>query len=271
MTAAKRQINDVASEQPADLQPIVDGLDVHKKQKVDSQKKVNANKMDPKTLDWDALPFGFVENEGHVRMTFKNGGWQHAEVVNEPYMTVHIGATGLHYGQVCFEGLKAFRMKDGKIRCFRPEQNYKRMVRSCNRVLMPTPTYEQYLSAIERCILLNMEYVPPYESRASLYLRLLVFGSGGKLGLSEADEYTFLVIVSPVGDYYAKGQSKPVKSIVSSEFDRAAPLGVGAYKLGGNYAPTLLPGKQMKEKGYPVVLFLDAKSREYIDEFSTSK
>ncbi|KAI9141193.1 aminotransferase [Paraphysoderma sedebokerense] len=261
------------------VQPLADNAQVQKKRKaengdhsvaVDAGKKLKTVGVDPKTLNWGSLGFGYVETNGHVKLTYKDGKWNEGEVIQEPYINLHIGATVLHYGQTCFEGLKAFRMKDGKIRLFRPEQNYRRMIRSCSRVLMPVPTLQQFLSAIERCIELNKEYVPPYGSGASLYVRPFLFGSGCKLGLSEADEYTFIVTASPVGEYYSKGKVKPVKAVVADDFDRAAPLGVGSFKLAGNYAPTLLPSKEWKAKGYPIVLFLDPKTHTYVDEFSTS-
>jgi branched-chain amino acid aminotransferase len=191
-------------------------------------------------------------------------------VSQEPYVNLHIGATALHYGQACFEGLKAFCHEDGEVYCFRPEENAARMQSSCRRIVMPELPTEKFVDAVKKVVRDNIEYVPPYGSNGALYIRPLLFGSGPRIGLQPADEYTFLMMVIPVGDYYQGGLSKPVDALIISDFDRAAPQGVGAVKVAGNYAADLLPNMQSKKKGFPISLYLDAKTQSMVEEFSTS-
>lgn len=183
---------------------------------------------------------------------------------------MHIGATALHYGQSCFEGLKAFCHEDGEVYVFRPDENAKRMQASCRRTMMPELPTEKFLEAIQKVVRDNIEYVPPYGSGGALYIRPLLFGSGPRIGLQPADEYIFLIMVIPVGDYYKGGLSSPVNALIIEDFDRAAPRGVGAVKVAGNYAADLLPNMLSKKKGYPISLYLDAKTQTMIEEFSTS-
>jgi branched-chain amino acid aminotransferase len=183
---------------------------------------------------------------------------------------LHIGATALHYGQACFEGLKAFCHSDDEVFLFRPEENAARMQSSCRRIMMPELPTDKFVDGVRRAVLDNIEYVPPYGSNGALYIRPLLFGSGPRIGLQPADEYTFLIMVIPVGDYYKGGLSKPVNGLLIQDYDRAAPRGVGAVKVAGNYAADLLPNMQSKKKGYPIGLYLDARTQSYIEEFSTS-
>jgi branched-chain amino acid aminotransferase len=182
---------------------------------------------------------------------------------------MHIGATALHYGQACFEGLKAFAHKDGSVHVFRPDQNAARMKASGERTLMPVPDPDLFKQACKLAIKDNMAYVPPYGSNGSLYLRPLLIGTGPRIGLQPSDEYTFLVMVLPVGDYY-KGGLAPVDGTVVTQYDRAAPRGVGSVKVAGNYAADLLPNMEGKKAGYPILLYLDSTTQSKIEEFSTS-
>jgi branched-chain amino acid aminotransferase len=183
---------------------------------------------------------------------------------------VHIGATALHYGQSCFEGLKAFCHEDGNVYVFRPDENAKRMQSSCARTMMAELSTERFLEAINTVVKDNIEYVPPYGSGGALYIRPLLFGSGPRIGLQPADEYTFLIMVIPVGDYYKGGLASPVSALLIEDFDRAAPRGVGNVKVAGNYAADLLPNMLSKKKGFPIGLYLDAQTQSTIEEFSTS-
>ena len=176
----------------------------------------------------------------------------------------------MHYGQACFEGLKAFHHEDGDVYCFRPDENAARMQSSCRRIMMPEVPTDVFCDAVQTVVKDNIEYVPPYGSNGALYIRPLMFGSGPRIGLQPADEYTFMIMVIPVGDYYKGGLSKPVDALVITDYDRAAPQGVGAVKVAGNYAADLLPNIQSKKKGYPIGLYLDAKSQQYVEEFNTS-
>jgi branched-chain amino acid aminotransferase len=176
----------------------------------------------------------------------------------------------LHYGQACFEGLKAFCHADNEVFVFRPTENAARMQSSCRRTMMPELPTEKFLEGVKAVVKDNIEYVPPYGSNGALYIRPLLFGSGPRIGLQPAGEYTFLIMVIPVGDYYKGGLSKPQNALIIQDYDRAAPKGVGAVKVAGNYAADLLPNMESKKKGYPIGLYLDAKTQSTIEEFSTS-
>eukprot|EP00560_Eucampia_antarctica_P003404 CAMPEP_0197831596 /NCGR_PEP_ID=MMETSP1437-20131217/11126_1 /TAXON_ID=49252 ORGANISM="Eucampia antarctica, Strain CCMP1452" /NCGR_SAMPLE_ID=MMETSP1437 /ASSEMBLY_ACC=CAM_ASM_001096 /LENGTH=397 /DNA_ID=CAMNT_0043434587 /DNA_START=84 /DNA_END=1274 /DNA_ORIENTATION=+ len=219
---------------------------------------------------WEELGFEFRNTKSHLRMTFKDGEWGAPELVKEPYVNIHIGATALHYGQACFEGMKAFCHEDNSVHLFRPDENAKRLRSSCERIMMPYPTEEEFTEACNTVVRDNVAYVPPYGSGGALYLRPLLFGSGSRIGVQPADEYTFLIMVIPVGDYYKGGLSSPVDGMIIRDFDRAAPRGVGNVKVAGNYAADLLPNQQSKKKGYPIGLYLDAASQTKVEEFSTS-
>jgi len=180
-----------------------------------------------------------------------------------------MAAPCLHYGQEAFEGIKAFETKDGRIVVFRPEENWKRLQRSSERISIPPMTEKMFLDAIAKVVAANKKFVPPYGTGASLYLRPFIIGTGAKVGLGAAAEYIFTIFVTPVGPYY-KGGLTPVKALIVTEYDRAAPDGVGDCKVGGNYAAGLAGADYAYKKGYPVALYLDPKEKKYIDEFSTS-
>jgi branched-chain amino acid aminotransferase len=184
-------------------------------------------------------------------------------------MNIHVAATCLHYGQAAFEGMKAFRCKDGKVRVFRPQENAGRLATTSRRICMAEVPEDMFMDALSRVIKANEAYIPPYGTGGSLYLRPLLIGTGAQIGVAPGLEYTFIVLVVPVGPYY-KGGLQPVKAIIYDEFDRAAPLGVGHVKVGGNYAASLFAHEKTKHEGYPVELYLDAKEHKYIEEFATS-
>lgn len=218
-----------------------------------------------KDLDWSNLSFGYTKTNYNVRCTYSNGKWGELEVSNSENINLHIAATCLHYGQEAFEGLKAFRGKDNKIRIFRMQENAKRMQASARGVFMQEVPTDIFEKAVTKAVLLNKEFVPPYGSGASLYIRPLLIGTSGLLGVKPSNEYEFIVFVSPVGPYFKEG-FKPTPVAVLRGYDRAAPLGTGTIKIGGNYAASLVPGHIAHEKGYSAVLFLDAKEKKYIDE-----
>ncbi|MBQ1345586.1 MAG: aminotransferase class IV, partial [Kiritimatiellae bacterium] len=179
----------------------------------------------PRTdIDWAKLGFGFSDVNCHIRYVWKDGAWGPAQFVKDPYITMHIGASCLHYGQECFEGMKAFRRKDGKIAIFRPDENARRMYRTAVRCVMPPVPEEMFIEAAERIVAANEEFVPPYGTGGSLYLRPLLIGTGPQIGVAPAKEYTFMIMVMPVGAYY-KGGLKPVRAIILDDWDRAAPHG----------------------------------------------
>lgn len=219
---------------------------------------------------WEDLGFEFRPTKSNLRITYKDGQWGEMELNEDPFLNIHMGATALHYGQACFEGLKAFAHADESVHVFRPDENAKRLQSSCERTLMPTLPHDIFLQAVNTVVKDNIEYVPPYGSGGALYLRPLLFGSGPRIGLSPADEYTFVLMVMPVADYYKGGLNKPVDGVIVTDYDRAAPRGVGNVKVAGNYAADMLPNMLSKGKGYPISLYLDAKTQSTVEEFSTS-
>lgn len=216
-------------------------------------------------LDWANLPFGYQKTDFNIRYTWKDGAWDDGVLTSDETIPIHIAATCLHYGQECFEGLKAFETRTGEVAVFRIDENAKRLVRSCKKILMQPVPEAMFIDAVERVINANRRFVPPYGSGASLYIRPLVIGTGPQVGVRPASEYMFLVFVTPVGPYFKTG-FKPVDLIVEENVDRAAPLGVGDVKVGGNYAAGIRASMAAREKGFTEVLYLDAKEKKYIDE-----
>lgn len=220
-------------------------------------------------IDWQSLGFQYMKTNFHIRYVWRDGVWSEGELVAEPYLNLHIAATALHYGQAVFEGLKAFTGKDGKVRLFRPVENARRMALSARRLCMAEPPEELFLDACRRVVAANREFVPPYGTGGSLYVRPLLIGTGPQIGVNPANEYVFLVLVTPVGAYY-KGGLTPVRAVVLENYDRAAPQGVGHAKVAGNYAASLEPHKVAHERGFPVELYLDCREHRYVEEFGTS-
>jgi len=217
------------------------------------------------TINWSDLSFGYLPTDYNVRCYFRNGKWEDLEVSTSENITMHMAATCLHYGQEAFEGLKAFRGIDGKVRIFRLDENAKRLQTSAQTIMMEQFPVDMFEQAVLKVVRLNERFVPPYESGASLYIRPLLIGTGAKVGVSPADEYLFIVFVTPVGPYF-KGGFKPSNMVIMREFDRAAPQGTGNVKIGGNYAASLKSGEIAHQKGYASVLYLEAKEKKYIDE-----
>lgn len=218
-----------------------------------------------KEIDWASLSFGYMPTDYNVRYNYRNGEWGEMEVSSSEYINMHMAATCLHYGQEAFEGLKAFRGKDGKIRIFRLEANAERLQSTCNGILMPELSTEKFREAIIKVVKLNERFVPPYESGASLYIRPLLIGTGAQVGVHPANEYMFVVFVTPVGPYF-KGGFSTNPYVIIRQFDRSAPLGTGVYKVGGNYAASLRANKMAHDMGYSCEFYLDAKEKKYIDE-----
>lgn len=216
-------------------------------------------------IDWKNLGFGYMKTDYNVRCYYRNGKWGELEVSSEDHISVHMAASGLHYGQEAFEGLKAFKGADGKIRIFRLEENAKRLQNSCKGTLMAELPTEIFTEAVLKAVKLNLRFVPPYESGASLYIRPLLFGTAPRIGVSPSDEYLFVVMVMPVGPYF-KGGFKANSYLITRKYDRSAPLGTGIYKVGGNYAASLCANKEAHELGYMSEFYLDAKEKKYIDE-----
>jgi branched-chain amino acid aminotransferase len=216
-------------------------------------------------FNWECLPFGYIKTDFNIRCVYKDGKWGKLEVSSSEYIDIHIAATGLHYGQEAFEGLKAYMGRDGKIRLFRWEENAKRLISSADGIKMEAVPAEMFREALFKVIQLNKKFVPPYGSGATLYIRPLLYGSGAEVGVKPASEYTFLVFVTPVGPYFKDG-IKPVDMLICRDVDRAAPLGTGIYKTGGNYAASMRAIIAAQKGGYSNTIFLDAKEKKYIDE-----
>ncbi|MDA3881471.1 MAG: branched-chain amino acid aminotransferase [Prolixibacteraceae bacterium] len=216
-------------------------------------------------LDWKNLGFGYSDTNSNVRCYYRDGKWGELEISKSNEITMHMSATCLHYGQEAFEGLKAYRGKDGKIRVFRIEENAKRMQSSARGILMPELPVEKFKEAVFKAIKLNQEYVPPHGSGATLYVRPLLIGVGPQIGVKPATEYLFIVFVMPVGPYFKEG-FKPTDYVIYREYDRAAPQGTGTIKVGGNYAASLRAGVRAHSEGYSAVLYLDAREKKYLDE-----
>ena len=204
-----------------------------------------------KEIDWANLPFGYMKTDYNVRCYYRDGKWGELELCSEETLNIHMAATCLHYGQEAFEGLKAFRGKDGKIRVFRPQANAERLQSTCRGILMPELPTELFCEAVRKVVKANERFIPPYESGAALYIRPLLIGTGAQVGVHPASEYLFVIFVTPVGPYF-KGGFATNSYVIIREFDRAAPLGTGTYKVG--------------DAGYACEFYLDAKEKKYIDE-----
>ena len=215
-------------------------------------------------LDWGALGFSYIKTDFRYISRYKDGKWDNGQLVEDNNLTISEASTSLHYGQQCFEGLKAYRTKDGSIQLFRPDQNAKRMIDSCNRIMMPEFPVDKFIDACIQVVKANEHFVPPYGTGATLYLRPFIIGVGDNLGVKPAPEFIFSVFAVPVGPYF-KGGMAPVNFTIS-EFDRAAPYGTGAAKVGGNYAGSLLAHEKAVERGFADCIYLDPATHTKIEE-----
>ncbi len=215
-------------------------------------------------IDWGKLKYDYIKTDYRYISYYKNGKWDDGHLIEDDKISINVGSTALHYGQECFEGLKAYRTKEGHIQLFRPDENAKRMISSCRRLLMPEFPVERFVEACKKVVKANEEFVPPHGTGSTLYIRPFMIGVGGNLGLKAAKEYIFCIFVIPVGPYFADGLS-PVNFMVT-DYDRAAPNGTGSVKAGGNYAGGLLPNQEAHDKGYSGCLYLDAKTKTKIEE-----
>ncbi len=220
-------------------------------------------------IEWSKLGFEFYPTRSNIRFTYKDGKWGEARMHNDYNITLSIAAQALHYGQACFEGQKAFMGKDGKVRIFRPVENARRMNRTLKQLMMPEFPEDAYVEAMKAVVRDNIDYVPPYGTGGSMYIRPVAFGSAPTIGVAPSSEYELIIMVMPVGPYY-KGGIKPVDAWMITDFDRAAALGTGTIKCAGNYGASLLPAKIAKNNNCPIPLFTDPLEHKYIDEFGTS-
>lgn len=221
--------------------------------------KENAN------LDWKALGFDYTKTDFNARYTFTDGKWSEMVITSDEYVPMHMSAACLHYGIELFEGLKAFRGVDGKVRLFRPDENAKRLISSAERLCLPVPTQEMIVNACVEVVKRNARFVPPYETGASLYLRPVLFGTTVGLGVRPAKDALLVIYCSPVGPYFKAGM-KPIRVVIDREQDRSAPRGTGDVKVGGNYASSLYSGQKAHDLGFANVVYLDVIERRYIEE-----
>ena len=220
--------------------------------------------MDKKNIDWENLGFGYVQTEKRYVSNFKDGKWDDGALTEDANIVLNECAGVLQYAQTVFEGMKAYTTEDGRIVVFRPDLNAKRMVDSAKRLEMPPFPEERFVDAIEKVVKANAEYVPPYGSGATLYLRPYMFGSNPVIGVKPANEYQFRIFATPVGPYF-KGGAKPV-TICISDFDRAAPHGTGHIKAGLNYAMSLHAIVTAHANGFDENMYLDSATRTKVEE-----
>ncbi|MBK0348503.1 branched-chain amino acid aminotransferase [Aerococcaceae bacterium zg-ZJ1578] len=221
-------------------------------------------KITPQSIDWSNLGFEYIDTGMKFRAYYKDGKWDEGHLETDANLTMHEGSTVLHYGQAVFEGLKAYRTKDGQIQLFRADQNAKRMNESAKRLLMPEVPESLFIKGVKEVVKANADWVPPYGQGASLYIRPFLIGTGPNIGVKTAPEFIFSIFVTPVGPYF-KGGLVPAKFLIT-DFDRAAPKGTGAAKVGGNYAAGLMAGKLAKEQGFADAIYLDPATKTKIEE-----
>ena len=217
-----------------------------------------------KNIDWSSLGFGYIQTYFRYVSQYKNGAWDDGALTKDATITISECAGVLQYAQTCFEGLKAYTTADGRTVCFRPDLNAERMIASCERLKMPTFPKERFIDAIRKTVNANREWVPPYGSGASLYLRPYMFGFDSVIGVKPANEYQFRVFATPVGPYF-KGGVKPL-TVRISDYDRAAPKGTGHVKAGLNYAMSLYAIVDAHECGFDENIYPDSQTRTYIEE-----
>jgi branched-chain amino acid aminotransferase len=221
-------------------------------------------------IDYSKRSFNYYPTNAIVISKCIDGRWSKPEIVHDFNLSVHCFAGVFHYAPSCFEGLKAYRGADGLVRMFRPDENAKRLQSSAYYLDMPAPNMEMFLDMCIMCVQENWDYIPPYESGASLYLRPILFGINPQLGIKSAKDVMFAVMSSTVGTYSGGKSLMPVTAVISRNYDRAATYGSGGYKLGANYAQSLHAYNLAHKMGYKELLFLDSATHTHIEEFGSS-
>ena len=220
-------------------------------------------------INWDTIGFDAYRTRTVVLAHYRDGAWSDIQTTETFSFTIDPFTQGLHYAISCFEGLKTFRQKDGKIIMFRPEKNAARMQRSARFLGLPEPPTEMFIKMCELCVKNNMEFLPPYGHEASLYLRPLLFAPHPQMQLVPYPEVILAVMCAPAGSYYG-AHLRSAAAVIPGDFDRAAPKGTGSYKLSANYAGTFVPYQIAHEQGYAELLYLNSATRQYVDEFGSS-
>ena len=215
-------------------------------------------------IDWNNLGFEYIKTDYRYISRWKDGKWDDGKLTEDNTITISEGSPALHYGQQCFEGLKAYRTKDGHVQLFRVDRNAKRMNDSCDKLLMPHIPEEKFIDACMQVVKANEHYVPPYGSGGTLYLRPYMIGVGDNIGVKPATEYIFSVFCIPVGPYF-KGGLTPCNFNIA-DYDRAAPRGTGATKVGGNYAASMQAHQISAKRGFADCIYLDPATQTKIEE-----
>ncbi len=220
-------------------------------------------------INWGALGFDYTKTDVNARYSYTDGAWSEIQLTAEETFQCHMSALCLHYGIELFEGLKAFRGVDGKVRLFRVHDNARRLIDSAKRLCLPLPTEQMIVDACIEVVRRNARFIPPYGTGASFYLRPVMFGTTVGLGVRPAKDALLIIYGSPVGPYFKEGM-KPIRVAIDREQDRSAARGTGDVKVGGNYASSLYSGTNAHALGYSNVLYLDAATHTYIDEFGAA-
>ncbi len=220
--------------------------------------------MSNKQIDWANLGFGYIQTDKRYVANFKDGAWEEGGLTEDANVVISECAGVLQYAQTVFEGLKAYRTQDGRIVTFRPDLNAKRMADSADRLKMPVFPEDKFIEAVEQVVAANADFVPPYGSGATMYLRPFMFGSNPVIGVKPATEYQFRIFATPVGPYF-KGGAKPI-TLRICDFDRAAPHGTGHIKAGLNYAMSMYAIVDAHDKGFDENMYLDSATRTKVEE-----
>lgn len=225
-------------------------------------------KIKAEDLDFDNLDFSYRDTPYSYEAEYHNGKWGKGKLTTDSSLNISEAAVALHYGEEVFEGLKAYRRKDGGVNLFRPDRNAKRMKNSAERLLMPGYPEEDFIKAVKEVVRANQEFIPPYESGGSLYIRPFMIGTSAIVGVKAGHDFTFRIFATPVGAYYPGGLTPT--AFVTSAFDRAAHGGTGQAKVGGNYAASMMPGEEAHRAGYSDVVYLDPREHHYIEELGSA-
>lgn len=222
----------------------------------------------PETIDWSTLGFNYIDTGISFRAYYKDGQWSEGELTETNTITISEASPAIHYGQQCFEGLKAYRTKEGNIQLFRADQNGERMEKSAKQVMLPPYPTDDFVKAVKQVVKANEDWVAPHGTGATLYIRPFMIGISPIVAVTPAPEAMFGIYVTPVGPYF-KGGLQPAPFRIS-EYDRAAPRGTGAVKVGGNYASSYLAGEEAKALGYADAIFLDPATHTKIEEVGSA-
>ena len=225
--------------------------------------------VDPKTIDFYTLGFNFIETRIMFMADHIGGEWGVGKLVPFGNFEISPASCVLNYGQGIFEGMKALRGKNGAITLFRPRENGIRFNNSAKRMMLPEFNTDKFVDAVQKVVKANEDFIPPYDSGGALYIRPILFGYAPVLGVASANEFKLIIFTVPVGPYFPEG-FKGIHLEISQKYTRAAPGGTGSAKTICNYAGTMLPAKETKERGFAQILYLDAVHMENIEEVGTA-